>query len=319
MSTPASAFDLKSYLDAEWGAVEMARRELCARLLRDIPTAVAEPVEYALDAGGKRLRPILCVVAYRAVRERAERGADGPAGAEGGVGAAIYEIAMALEFIHTYSLIHDDLPCMDDDDLRRGLPTTHRVFGVPAATIAGAALIPLACRAVDEGGARLGLEPARRAELIQALCLAAGAAGMIGGQWLDLAAEGRTLDLVELQGVHQRKTGALLAVATRLGGMAAGADPRTLDALETYGAALGLAFQIADDILDLTGDTSRLGKVAGRDQELGKATYPSLLGVDGARYKARLEAERAVEALRDVGLDTPPLRALALYAVERDR
>lgn len=324
MNSPTSAFDLKSYLAAEWEAVEAARRALCERLLRGVPTAIAEPVRYALDAGGKRLRPILCVVAYRAVLETAGRGPDNAGGAPGEAGddvasAGIYEIATALEFIHTYSLIHDDLPCMDDDDLRRGLPTTHRVYGVPAAAIAGAALIPLAARAIDEGGTKLGLAPARRAEMIRTLCLAAGAAGMIGGQWLDLAAEGRTLDLAELEGVHIRKTGALLAVAPRLGGMAARANDRELDALETYGAALGLAFQIADDILDLTGDTERLGKVAGRDLSLGKATYPALLGLVGARRKARSEAERAVAALRDVGLDTPPLRALAEYAVERDR
>lgn len=323
MSMPTSAFDLKSYLAAEWEAVEAARRELSDRLLRDVPASIAEPVRYALDAGGKRLRPILCVVAYRAVLERAGHGAGTTGGERGGAegeeGAGIYDIATALEFIHTYSLIHDDLPCMDDDDLRRGHPTTHRVYGVPAATIAGAALIPLACRAVEEGGVRLGLEPAHRTELVRTLCHAAGAAGMIGGQWLDLAAEGKELDLVELQGVHKRKTGALLAVAARLGGLAARAEPRMLDALETYGQALGLAFQIADDILDLTGDTAQLGKVAGRDLTLGKATYPSLLGVERARQRAREEAERAIAALRDVGLDTTPLRALAGYAVERDR
>lgn len=311
MTLPASDFDLERYLEREWESVESARRDLGGRLLGDLPPRLADPIRYALDAGGKRLRPILCVVAYRAVRER-----QGRVGEQRDDG--IYEVALSLELIHTYSLVHDDLPCMDDDDLRRGHPTTHRVFGATAATVAGAALIPLACRAAEIGGVRLGLEESRRMMVIGALAHAAGAAGMIGGQWLDLAAEGRELDIGELQGVHGRKTGALIAAAARIGGIAAEAGDRELEALERYGRAIGLAFQIADDILDLVGDTTQLGKTAGRDLSLGKATYPALLGLDGARRRAREEAERAVEALGEVGLDTPELRAMAHWAVERN-
>jgi geranylgeranyl pyrophosphate synthase len=320
MKTVTAAFDLAAYLAAEWKAVEAVRRRLATRLLDGLDPAVAEPIRYALDAGGKRLRPILCVAAYRAVAGPPVPGENGPGDGESGAqqDAAIYEIANALELIHTYSLVHDDLPCMDDDDLRRGRPTTHRVYGEPGAVAAGATLIPLAALTLDAGGRSLGLEPATRVELVRELCQAAGAAGMVGGQWLDLEAEGRAIDLAELEGIHHQKTGALLAAAARLGGLAAGADSAALAALATYGQALGLAFQIADDILDLTGDSALLGKTAGRDLTLAKATYPALLGLDGARELAWAEADRAIVALRRANLATPPLVALARYAVERD-
>jgi geranylgeranyl pyrophosphate synthase len=305
MSTSTDAFDLGTYLAAEWEAVEAARRRVGERLLRDIAPTLAEPIRYALDAGGKRLRPIICVAAFRAV-----------AGSDRG---EIYDIAVALELIHTYSLVHDDLPCMDDDDLRRGRPTTHRVFGVPRAVAAGAALIPMAALALESGGRALGLPTAQRQELVRTLCLAAGAEGMVGGQWLDLEAEGGHIDLATLQGIHRRKTGALLAASARLGGVAARADRAALAALGTYGEALGLAFQITDDILDLTGDPALLGKNAGRDLTLEKATYPALMGVEAARARARSEAERACAALRGAALETPALEALARYTVERNR
>lgn len=316
MTTLPGTFSLEAFLEVEWSRIEATRRSLTDSLLQGAAPVLAQPIRYALDAGGKRLRPILAVTAYRAVRQVPQ--ASGSAPTTDQDLDPVYQIATAIEFIHTYSLIHDDLPCMDDDELRRGHPTTHRKFGVRAATVAGAALIPLALDAIDQGSANLGLNQGRRRLMIEALCRAAGAGGMIAGQWLDLEAEGDDPDLDGLQGVHRRKTGALLAASAQIGGMAAGADKAILDALGDYGLALGLAFQIADDILDLTGDSSRLGKVSGRDLSLGKATYPALLGLEGARERAFDEAERAVMALEGVGLATVPLRELARYAVERD-
>lgn len=302
------AFDLERYLEAERSAIEAARVHLADRLLAPLSPALAEPIRYALDAGGKRLRPILCVAAYRA------------AGGGGEPPAAVYDIACAIEFVHTYSLVHDDLPCMDDDDLRRGRPTTHRVYGVPRAVGAGAALIPLAVQALDMGGRALGLSAKERARLVHELARAAGAAGMVGGQWLDLEGEGREgVTVADLEAIHRKKTGALLAASLRLGALAAHADEAALEALDAYGHALGLAFQIADDILDLTGDPALLGKTGGRDVALGKATYPALLGLEGARERALAETNGAIEALRRGGISTPALERLARYAVERDR
>lgn len=303
-------FDLGRYLESEREAIERARERLVEGLVAGLPEDVAGPVRYALEAGGKRLRPILVVAAYRAAG-----GGDGKEAGERG----IHDVACAVEFVHTYSLVHDDLPCMDNDDLRRGKPTTHRVYGSGRAVIAGAALIPLAVLALARGGRALGLEGGEIASMVRELCEAAGAAGMVGGQLLDLDAEGLPVDLSDLEAIHRRKTGALLAASLRIGGVAARADRAVIEALGEYGRSVGLAFQIADDVLDLTGETAKLGKTAGRDVALEKATYPSLLGIDGAIARARAEAEAAVAALRSAGIDTPELVALAHYAVERDR
>lgn len=307
-----AAFDLEAFLEGERMAIEAARTRLVADLLEDVQTRIAAPIRYALDAGGKRLRPVLCIAAYRAARGTAV----GPSVA---VPDGAYAIACAIELIHTYSLVHDDLPCMDDDDLRRGRPTTHRTFGESSAIAAGAALIPLAAQAVQRGATALELEPETGMRLVRELCVAAGAGGMVGGQLLDLEAEGRTVTADELETIHGRKTGALLAAAPRMGGLVAGADERIVAALGAYGRRLGLAFQIADDVLDVTGSTAALGKTAGRDQALAKATYPALLGVDGARDRARVETRAAVAALHDAGIHSPALEALARYTVERNR
>lgn len=268
------------------------------------PRHLAEAIRYSLLAPGKRLRPLLVLMA-------AESCGCSPQQA--------MPAACAVEMVHTYSLIHDDLPAMDDDDLRRGRPSTHRAFDVPRATVAGAALIPLACETVSRGGEALGLTPHERAELVRVLCIAAGGAGMVGGQILDLEAEGRAIPLDQLEAIHARKTGALLAASLRLGGLAARAPGRILEALDAYGRALGLAFQITDDILDVTGASAVLGKTAGKDLDQQKATYPALLGLDAAQVRARQEMERAVDALRAASLNDPVLEALARFAVERDR
>ena len=302
-----SGFPLTRYLARERAAVEHA----LDGLLGTVGTGrVAAAIRYAVQGGGKRLRPILCVAAYRAVARIP---------AEGMVPGAVHRLAASLELIHTYSLIHDDLPSMDDDPVRRGRPATHIAHGVPVATLAGVAMIPLAARVAFDAATALDLGAAGAAGVVAALCAAAGAGGMVGGQVLDLEGEGRPLDLDALERIHRLKTGALLAVAPRLGGMAARAGQGELVALDVYGRSLGLAFQITDDILDVTGSTAVLGKTAGRDTALEKATYPGLAGVAAAEARARREAEAARAALAAAGIESEELDALAAYAVERDR
>lgn len=300
-SAADAEFDLGAYLHVERRRVEQALGEVRARASH-LPSPIGEPLDYALRAGGKRLRPILLVAAYRA------------AGGEPD-GDAIYRLACAVELIHTYSLVHDDLPVMDDDELRRGRPTTHRVYGDDAAAIAGFLMIPLAAEVVEGAAAQLSLPAARTRAMVIELC--SGAGGMVGGQWLDLAAEGGELGVAELEAVHAAKTGALIATSVRLGAMAAGGDDGVIGALGEYGAALGLAFQIADDILDVTGDVDATGKTVGRDAELGKATYPGLLGLEGARDRALGASHAAVRVLAEHRLESEALAGLARWAVER--
>jgi farnesyl diphosphate synthase/geranylgeranyl diphosphate synthase type II len=206
---------------------------------------------------------------------------------------------------------------MDADDVRRGLPTVHKVYGVRAATVAGLAMVPLAARCANAAARALGLDDDASASVVAELMRASGAGGMIGGQLLDLEGEGRPLELAELERIHRAKTGALITAAATLGGRAASASPERLAALATYGAAVGLAFQIADDDLDVTATTDQLGKTAGRDAALRKSTYPALLGVAGARERAGALVEEACAALEDVGLLTPALEFIARFTIER--
>jgi geranylgeranyl diphosphate synthase, type II len=298
-----TAFDLHAFLAAEGARVQAALERAIA--LPAAPASLADAVRYAVRGGGKRVRPILCVAAYRALRPD--------------VPDAAYDLAASLELIHTYSLIHDDLPSMDDDEVRRGRPSTHVAHGVATATLAGAAMIPLAVGVAAQAARDLDLDAGRRQRILQALCAAAGAGGMVGGQVMDLMAEGRTLELDELEAIHRRKTGALLGVAPLMGGLAAGGTGAALDALEVYGSAVGLAFQIADDILDVTGTTAVLGKTAGRDGELEKATFAALAGVEAARARAGVEVDTALAALDAAGIWSDELVALARFAAERDR
>ncbi len=265
------------------------------------PPQLAEAMRYSLLGGGKRLRPVLALLAAEAC------GADP---------ALALPAACALEMVHTYSLIHDDLPCMDDDDLRRGRPTCHKAFGEATALLAGDALQTLAfeilARGIEPPAAALGC--------VLALAEGAGPHGMAGGQMADLEAEERTdSTLAGLEAIHRRKTGALLRASLRMGGIVAGADAATLQALEAYGHAVGLAFQIVDDLLDVQGDETKLGKRVNKDQNLGKWTYPGLLGLDGSRRRARELADEAIEALTALGGRGDRLRALALELLERDR
>ena len=281
--------------------IDGALEEFCSRFLGGIPPLVADAIRYSLLGEGKRLRPILVLAAYDAA---------------GGKGDAT-RLAAAVEVVHAYSLVHDDLPCMDDDDMRRGRPTVHKAFGVPAAAAAGLAMVPLAVRCALYGAESLGLDDAHSRRIVSELMRASGAGGMIGGQLLDLEGEGRALTLAELEQIHSSKTGALICAAVRIGGIAARAEDARIEALGVYGRAVGLAFQIADDVLDVTETTDVLGKTAGRDLVLQKSTYPALLGVEGAKAWARTLVDEACSALRDAGMLTAELDHLARYVVAR--
>ncbi len=282
-------------------AVDTALVALCDGYLAPLDARTAAAVRYGLLSEGKRLRPLLVLAAYEAA---------------GGGGDAV-PLATSIEIVHAYSLVHDDLPCMDDDDVRRGRPTVHRVYGVPAATAAGLAMVPLAARCALEGARALGLPLATRGAIVRELMRASGAAGMIGGQQLDLDGEGQAHSLEQLERIHAAKTGALITAAARIGGLAAETASERLDALGRYGRAVGLAFQIADDVLDVTATTDQLGKTAGRDLALQKSTYPALLGVEGAMHRARSLAESACDTLWAVGLLTPALAYVAAFSVAR--
>jgi geranylgeranyl pyrophosphate synthase len=272
------------------------------RLERDVGGRDGRAMGYALRAPGKRVRPALVVACYEAA---------------GGIDPAIMSVAAAVEIAHTYSLVHDDLPCMDDDDLRRGRATTHRAFDVPTATRAGFLLVPAAALALVEAADALALGPDVLGTMAVELLQAAGIEGMVGGQWRDLEAEGRTLGIEELTEIHRGKTGSLIRAACTLGGFAARAEPPAAAALRAFGDDVGLAFQIADDVLDATASSETLGKTAGRDAALAKSTYVSVLGVAAARREAERLGRRALGHLAAAGLRSHPLEALAGYIVTR--
>ena len=277
-----------------------ARLEACARRVSsEIPGPLGAAVAYALGTSGKRVRPALVLGAYYA--------------AGGTSDEAIADVAAAVEVVHTYSLVHDDLPCMDDDAQRRGRPTTHVAFDVPTATRAGWLLVPVAVELLTS----TPFDPLRQAAMAVTLLNAGGLRGMVGGQWLDLAAEGRDLTAVQLAEIHRGKTGALIRACCELGGMAAGANPTQMVALTGFGQEVGLAFQVADDLLDATGSSAELGKTAGRDALLAKSTYVSLLGVEGARAEAERLVALAIARLQHSGLQAETLSDLAGFIITR--
>lgn len=278
-------------------------RQVAHQLTATVPGTIGAAFGYALQSPGKRVRPALVLGAYRAA---------------GGHLAGVAGVAAAVEIVHTYSLVHDDLPCMDNDDLRRGRATMHRQFDVPTATRVGFLLVPVAASVLVEATRELGLESSLLGAMACTLFEAGGIEGMVGGQWLDLEAESRRLDLPELMTVHRGKTGALIQASCVLGGMAARVSGDGLLALQRYGADIGLAFQIADDVLDVTGTSDQLGKTAGKDEALSKSTYAQLLGIDGARAEAERLARSAIDHLERAGLATPALGALAHYIVTRN-
>jgi len=296
----SEAITAEAVLEATTTRVDARLEQFAQELGGGAP--LVEAVRYAISGGGKRLRPALCVAAYRAA---------------GGEQEGIIDIAAAIELIHTYSLVHDDLPCMDDDALRRGRPTTHVVYGSAIAAVAGAALIPLAFRLLARGGEQLDLASATIRAMTRELATAAGGSGMIGGQLLDLAAEGHAIAIDDLEAIHHAKTGALIAASVRCGALAAGAAPPVLQALRGYGRALGLAFQIMDDLLDETANTAALGKTAGKDRARKKATFPAMLGLEQTGARAREELAAALHAIHGTGLGTAELEALARFAIER--
>ena len=272
--------------------------------LADLP--LVEAMRYGALLGGKRMRPYL-VYATGQLFGLDLKNLDAP--------------AAAVECIHAYSLIHDDLPAMDDDDLRRGQPTCHIKFGEANATLAGDALQTLAFSVLTDGE-MADVAVKDRLSMVSELAGASGASGMCGGQALDLAAEGQQISLDALEKIHRHKTGALIRAAVRMGALAAGDTGRAvLPILDTYAQAIGLAFQVQDDILDVIGDTATLGKRQGADQQLGKSTYPALLGLDGAKAKAMdlyQEAVSALDQLAALSYNTAPLLALASFVIERD-
>jgi geranylgeranyl diphosphate synthase type II len=286
---------------AERAAIDAALEALSTRYLGAIEGPVAAAIRYSMLGEGKRLRAILLLEAYRAA----------------GGGGDASPLAAAVEVVHAYSLVHDDLPCMDDDDVRRGRPTVHRAYGIPVATAAGLAMVPLAARAATDAARSLGLDDDRTGAIVRDLMAASGAGGMIGGQLLDLEGEGTPLALAELERVHRMKTGALISASVRIGARAALADDGSLRVFERYGAAVGLAFQIADDVLDVTSTTDQLGKTAGRDAALRKSTYPALLGLDGAKARAERLCDEACHALRSADIRAPRLESLARFVVDR--
>jgi geranylgeranyl diphosphate synthase type II len=293
-------FDLDRYLNERKKMVEAA---LAAHLDRceGAPATLREAMSYSLLAGGKRLRPILALAACEAVGAKPDEAIDA---------------ACAVEFVHTYSLIHDDLPAMDDDDFRRGRPTSHKKFGEAVAILAGDALCAEAFRVAAQN--RTGRQD-RVADVVFELARAAGAVGMVGGQVIDIEATGKKISVDELETLHRAKTGELLLVAVRAGARMGGADAAAMERLTVYGRALGLAFQIVDDVLDITADLETLGKDPGSDREAGKTTFVDLLGVDGARARAQSVMDEGIGALEPFGARADALRALGRYTVERDR
>jgi geranylgeranyl diphosphate synthase, type II len=291
--------NLKSYLDQRAARVDAALDHWLPST-RTAPATIHKAMRYAVFAGGKRLRPVLCLAAAEAC---------------GGELEAALPAACAVEVMHTYSLVHDDLPCMDDDDLRRGRPTCHKVFGEGMAVLCGDALL-------TEAFALLGrAQPTRRhpvRELVAELAQTGGSRRLIGGQVMDLEGEGRPLTKRQLVRIHEAKTAALLTCSLRLGAMSADASPAKLEALGRFGHALGLAFQVIDDILDVTQSTEMLGKTAGKDAAVAKATYPAILGLERSRKEAaRLTAE-AMVALAPLRAKAVRLRQIAGYLLERE-
>ena len=293
--------DLKGYLRERAVLVDAALDRWLPRE-EILPPRLHQAMRYSVFAGGKRLRPILIIAACEAV---------------GGPPERALPAACAIEMIHTYSLIHDDLPAMDDDDFRRGHPTNHKVFGEANAILAGDALLTEAFRLLADAEANRGVDPAVSLRVIETIARCAGSQGMVGGQVVDMESEENPVDFATLQYIHTRKTGALILASIQAGAWLGGGNDEQVAALTRYGETAGLAFQIADDILDIIGDQRELGKDVGSDQARGKATYPALLGLSEARRRAGELRELAIAALQPLGTSAEPLRAIARYIVER--
>jgi geranylgeranyl diphosphate synthase type II len=295
--------EIKRYLKEKKEIVDSAL-ERCFPRETESPTTIHKAIRHSLFAGGKRIRPILAIAAFEAT---------------GGKGNEILPYGCALEMIHTYSLIHDDLPGIDNDDFRRGKPTCHKAFGEAIAILAGDALLTEAFKLMtDRPDRHHRLDESLILDIVNKVAQAAGILGMVGGQAVDIESEGREVDLPTLQYIHTHKTGALILVSIQIGAMLGGAREETLKALTHYGERVGLAFQIADDILNVEGKAALLGKNTGGDLCKGKATYPSLFGIEESKRKAMELVTLAVDALSPFGAEGDPLRGIARFIISRE-
>jgi len=294
--------DLKHYLKERCQLVDSALEKYLPNE-NELPSVLHKAMRYSVFAGGKRVRPILLLAACEAVG--------------GDINNAL-PAACAMEMIHTYSLVHDDLPAMDNDDFRRGRPTSHKVFGEATAILAGDALLTEAFILLSNREAADSVEPGKLLQVIGEIGRCAGSRGMIGGQVVDMESEGKPeIDFATVQYIHTRKTGALIKASIRAGALLGGADQASEKALVKYGEAVGLAFQIADDILDIEGTTEEIGKDAGSDQERGKATYPSIIGLTESKRRAAELVDVALDALAGFDDKADALREIAAYIVKR--
>ncbi len=299
--TPDS-INLDAYLSEKKAAVDNALDTYFTDS-EDRTSNIIDAMRYSLFAGGKRLRPILCIAGAEAV---------------GGTETDILPVACALELIHTYSLIHDDLPVMDDDDLRRGKPSSHKVFGEAVAILAGDGLLTEAFNLITTAKVTEKVSLASLLKVTGMIARAAGHRGMIGGQLVDIEWEGKTADHSLVEFIHTHKTGALITVSVTSGAILGGGDSSQIEAITSYGEKTGLAFQISDDILDIEGERDTMGKIAGADELRGKVTYPTVVGLDRSREIQTRLVQDAVESLGMFGSSAEPLRQIARYIIERN-
>ncbi len=295
-------FDLKKYINVKSRIVNDTLEKILQNFRQG--ETINKAMRYSLMAGGKRIRPVLCLAAAEAVDGKPEDA---------------LTAACAMEMIHTYSLIHDDLPAMDDDELRRGKPTCHVAFDEATAILAGDALLTLAFEILSSVPHENGDQAAKWLHVIRIIAIAAGCQGMIQGQMLDIAAEGRNLNVSELESMHTLKTGALIDASLQCGALLAGADKAQLGFLKTYARNIGLAFQVADDILNVEGNPAVMGKAVGTDVLHEKSTYPSILGLEASKQFAQKLVRQALQTLETFDNKAEPLRAMATYIVERKR
>lgn len=294
--------NLNNYIKERCDLVE-SRLKHAMPVETEFPVSLHAAMRYSTFAGGKRLRPVMMIAACEAV---------------GGDINTVLPAACAMEMIHTYSLIHDDLPAMDNDDFRRGIATNHKVYGEAVAILSGDALLTQAFILLSSPFLASNIPPVRLLEVIHELASAAGSRGMVGGQVVDMEAEGKSdLDIATVQYIHTHKTGALIKASVKCGAILGGAEERDLASIVRYGEAIGLAFQITDDILDIEGNSAELGKSSGSDQNRGKATYPSVVGLAEAKRQAAEMLEIALESIDSFGKEADPLREIAKYVIER--